>query len=91
MSPTLEDLLTTWGREFVAAIPAEAEASGQDACEVFHAAFDRDPDRAFLAALTEADFARLAAAANAELERDDIEASAMGEAVRRTLWHWSGS
>lgn len=82
------DLLTTWGREFCAALPDNTEVTGQDAYEAHWDAFDRDPDVAFFRAMDDAAFADLAAAARDLLDDPSVTDDGMREAVRRTLAHW---
>lgn len=79
------DLLVTWGREFCAVLPANAEATGQDAYEAFWDAFGREPEVGVFRAMGDVEFADLAAAARDVLEDPAVTADQMRQAVGRTI------
>ncbi|MCE3288438.1 MAG: hypothetical protein K0R83_450 [Caulobacter sp.] len=91
MGVNMDDVLTTWGREFATAVqPYADEVCGQDGYEVLVAGLDGDVSLARLKTLTDADVETLARAAQTLLEAPGIGPADIRKAVDETLWHWGG-
>jgi hypothetical protein len=83
------DFLNTLGREFADALQeCRDEITGHDGYEVFSEVLGKRFTSLTLRGLSDEDISKLAAAANAYLEIDQVTASHIRTVVANTTWHW---
>jgi hypothetical protein len=86
--------LTTFGREFCAALSAIPEEdlledpSSHDCYSVFTETFDRPPTVETLEKLTHEDFVKLADAFNLYFQATAVTPEPLERARQAILWHW---